>query len=413
MTAVQIVVLAGGDGERLWPLSRRDRPRAFLPLAGPSPLQAAVTLGQSVGDVLVVCRDEHRFIAAEQLRESAGSATLLLEPCPRGDGAALALALSHAPTDAVLVVLPAETPAETLGPAIDVAVHAARAHGRWTTMVADERVLADVVRREDVEAVLQRVAPGVVDAARQAYAGRRRDLDFVRVDEAAWEASGTLALEALRAAGGATRRAVQAGHGLHSLADLGSVGTPDDGGNVLAGDVVCIGSSRNVVRAADRLVALVDVQDLVVVETADAVLVAPADVGDRVRDVVAALHRMQRDEVHRHRRTLRPWGAFERLAEGARWQAKRIVVEPGGALSLQRHKERAEHWVVVRGRARITRGDDVVELTVDESTYIPRGVLHRLENASDEPLEIVEIQTGDRLDEADIERVEDRYGRDR
>ena len=177
------------------------------------------------------------------------------------------------------------------------------------------------------------------------------------------------------------------------------------------GDVALIGSRGCLVRSGSRLVTVVDGTDLAVIETADAVLVAPVAAGDRVRDLVALLETQDRVEAQLTPRVLRPWGAFEAIGEGVRWRAKRIVVQPGQALSLQRHEHRAEHWVVVRGTARVRRGDEVVDIGVDASTYIPRGTVHRLENPGDEPLVVVEVQTGDRLVEDDIERLEDRYGR--
>lgn len=405
------VVLAGGEGARLWPLSRASRPKPFLPLLvdGRSPFQAALLAASQLGSPVVVCHAEHRFLAAEQARQLGVRATLILEPSHKGDAVAVLAAGLRAPPDATLVVLPAEVPPEDLQGL--VARCRASHPERWVTAVRAGSAAVDLVPNRIFRQILE-VASGAAGAAiRRAMDGVRVDLDFLRVDEAAWEESPLVELCRLREEGEAAQVEVEVPARTSDLAGLHEASPRDADANALSGDVVALGARGCLARADARLVVLLDVEDLAVLETPDAVLVAPVSAGERVRAVVGALEAAGRSEAREHVRALRPWGSFARIGAGDRWQAKRIVVEPGGALSLQRHQHRAEHWVVVRGRARITRGDEVVELGVDESTYIPRGVVHRLENPGQEPLVVVEVQTGDRLDEEDIERLEDRYGR--
>lgn len=399
------VVLAGGNGVRLWPLSRASHPKPYLPLLedGESPFQAAVRVAAAFGEPLVIGRDAHRFLAAEQLAGLA--ATLVLEPEPRGGGAAVGLAACLAPDDAVLLVIPSECPGSL--PAAEE-VHGGEDWrvGRDGAVVVWDRVPARLVR----EGIADLLGEAAVEALRRA-AHTRRDLSFERVDARAWEGVPHLDLELLRRHAGAREVAATCGPHRPDWRAVHRLAGADAQDNVLIGDARAVGASGCLVHAQERLVTVLDVEGLAVIETADAVLVAPLEAADRVRDLVALLETEDRVEVDTPRRVLRPWGAFERIGRGSRWLAKQIVVRPGEALSLQRHHHRAEHWVVVRGRARITRGDEVIELGVDASTYIPRGVVHRLENPGEEPLVIVEVQTGDRLEEEDIERLEDRYGR--
>lgn len=404
MTTTQPVVLAGGNGVRLWPLSRASQPKPFLPLLpeGVSPFQAALRAAGQWGDPLVIGRHAHRFLAAEQIRATGLEASLVLEPDPRGGGAALGLAAFLAAADAHLLVLPSEAPGD-LG--------SVQPDATWQVGRDGERVVWDLVPAQAVrDAIAELMGPSAARVLQQA-AQTHPDLSFRRVLPGIWAEVPHLDAELLRRSAGARTVQAAAGAQQSDWAAVHAAGTGDDQRNVLVGDAKAIGSTGCLVHANERLVTVLDVHDLAVIETADAVLVAPLQAADRVRDLVSHLDTLDRPEARTPRRVPRPWGAFEAIGEGPRWKAKRIVVQPGQALSLQRHAHRAEHWVVVRGRARIQRGDEVVHLGVDASTYIPRGTLHRLENDGDEPLVIVEVQTGDRLAEDDIERVEDRYGR--
>lgn len=399
------VVLAGGNGTRLWPSSRAERPKPFLPLldGGQSPFQVAVTQAAELGPPLVICREDHRFLAREQLKTAGVQATLLLEPSPHGGGAALALAAWWTDPGSVLVVLPAE-------PLAELPVNGDP--DRWQVGRADDRAVWDHVGAGAVRRALIALAgPQVNQVMQRLCDALVEDLDFLRVPMGLWHDVPHVGAELLRRAGRAVDVPLAVRPALSDWDALYQRSSPDLDGNVLHGDVVAVGAENCLVRSDSRLVAVLDVADLVVVETADAVLVAPRMAGDRVRELLLDLAEQGRPEASRHHRRYRPWGSFEAIGEGLRWKAKRIVVDPGHALSLQRHEHRAEHWVVVRGQARIRRGDRVFDLEVDASTYIPRGVDHRLENAGSEPLVLIEVQTGDSLDESDIVRLDDRYGR--
>lgn len=399
------VVLAGGNGVRLWPLSRASHPKPYLPLLadGSSPFQAAVRAASAHGAPLVLGRDAHRFLAAEQLDALGLDATLVLEPDPRGEGAAVALAAFRSQAGDELLILPSDPP----GSLVDE-IGAGWRTGRDGDRVVWDRVEVSLVRH----VVAELVGPAGVRAFERA-AQTRVDLSFHRIPDAAWSDVPHLDVELLRRAAGAVRVHAEAGEHLSDWSAVHRSRPTDLDGNVVIGDAILHGAEGCLVHAQDRLVAALDVRDLAIVETADAVLVAPRDAADRVKDLVAALDGAGRTETQLPRRVLRPWGAYEGIGSGPRWLAKRIVVQPGQALSLQRHQDRAEHWIVVSGRAVVQRGDERFELGLDASTYIPRGTVHRLENAGDEPLVLIEVQTGDRLDEEDIERLEDRYGRRR
>jgi len=263
-------------------------------------------------------------------------------------------------------------------------------------------------------AELQRLAPAMLQACRQAFAGRCADLDFVRLDAEAFAACPADSID--YAVMEKTDRAVvvplDAGWSdVGSFAALWAAGTADAHGNVTCGDTISVDARNSYLYAGSRLLAAVGVADLVVVETADAVLVAAKERVQDVKKVVEHLKASGRSERLLHRRVNRPWGAFEGIDSGERFQVKRITVNPGASLSLQRHRQRAEHWVVVRGTARIVCGEDILVRTANQSVYIPIGTVHRLENPGTDLLEIIEVQTGSYLGEDDIERLEDNYGR--
>ncbi|MFK7928345.1 MAG: sugar phosphate nucleotidyltransferase [Myxococcota bacterium] len=399
------VVLAGGNGARLWPLSRPDRPKTFLPLLanGRSPFQAAVSAAASIGRPLVLCREQHRFLAREQLSELELDAELLLEPSPRGGGAALGLAAWRCALDEELLVLPAEL----LDAVPEDAPHPGWHVGEDEQGVAWDLVSVAVLRQTLVQLCGETLATTFERAAKSISL----DLGFWRVAESAWQDVPHLEAELVRRSAQATRVRVPDRLSLSDWEAVHRASSLDDSGNAIFGDVLLSDSTGCLVRAESRLVATLGVQDLVVVETADAVLVTSRERADDVRGLRNELVCAGRAEATHHRRELRPWGSFEAIGEGPRWKAKRIVVQPGHALSLQRHNHRAEHWVVVRGTAQIQRGDERFALEVDASTYIPQGVVHRLENIGDDELVLIEVQTGDHLHEDDIERIDDRYGR--
>ena len=465
------VILSGGAGTRLWPLSRELYPKQLLALTGERTLiqQTALRLeGLSAVAPVIVCNEAHRFLVAEQLREiGIKPAALVLEPLGRNTAPAIALA-AHAAlkaaqgVDPLLLVLPADHVIRDV-PAFQKAVHAALAaagEGKLVTFgivpVSPETgygyiqrgadqgaafAIRRFVEKPDVERARQflaageyywnsgmflfsarryleelgRFAPEMARVCAEAFAAARSDLDFTRIERQRFEACPADSID--YAVMEKTRDAVvvplAAGWSdVGSWAALHEACEADAHGNVARGDVICEDSEGCYLYAESRLVSAVGLKDHVVVETKDAVLVAPKD---RVQDVKKLVHRLKeagRYEHSLHREVFRPWGSYDSIEAGPRFQVKRLKVKPGAVLSLQLHHHRAEHWVVVSGTARITRGEEVFFLEENQSTYIPIGVRHRIENPGKIPLHIIEIQSGSYLGEDDIVRLEDQYGRE-
>ncbi len=464
---LQPVLLSGGSGTRLWPLSREAYPKQFLPLAGEhtmlqdtwlrvAPLAAAAPI--------VVANEEHRFLAAEQLRlVGVEHADIVLEPVGRNTAPAIAAAALQAMAgggDPLLLVLPSDhvvrDPA-AFRTAVEQALPAA-AEGALVTFgivpSAPEtgfgyiqsapgegvRSVQRFVEKPDAATAqsylqaggyywnsgmfllrasryleeLGRFRPDILSAVRAAFDGATRDGDFIRLNKDAFAAcpSDSIDYAVMEKTSDARVLPVDIGwNDVGSWSALWQVSEQDEHGNASHGDVIAV-DSRNSYAYARRLVALVGVEDLVVVETDDAVLVAHKDRVQQVKDVVAQLKAGQRSHAVLHREVHRPWGSYDSIdQEDGCFQVKRIKVKPGARLSLQSHKHRAEHWIVVRGTARITRDNDVFELYANQSTYIPLGAKHRLENPGSEMLELIEVQSGDYLGEDDIVRYEDVYGR--
>lgn len=432
-------ILAGGPGTGLWPYSRALHPKPVLPLVGDVPLltRALDLAAHAAEETLIVAHDDHRFLVGELCK---GRGTVLLEPVRRNTAFAVAVAAAGLSPDDVLVILPADLVVDLDGfstaitdlarrldrePGLGVltvepseplskrfgAVHGGRfytrdapAGGRWHTGITIARV-------DTLRAAFVRHAPAVLQAAEAAAGASLRDLDFVRLDRAACERSPSLSFEAAVLANEplVEQRVDAAWQDVGTWEDLTALCPTDADGNALKGEVVALACKGTYVDARHGVVVTTGLEDTVVVVTKDAVLVSKKSAVHHVTDAVA---RLGEAEVTRtHPRVPRPWGAWERLDAGDRFQVKRITVAPGHALSLQKHSRRAEHWVVVRGRAHVTRGEETLVLHENESTYIPAGVLHRLENRDDQPLEVVEVQTGRYFGEDDIVRVDDRYGR--
>ena len=467
------VVLSGGAGTRLWPLSRELYPKQLLPLTSEyTMLQETVRRGAGlqVTAPIVVCNDAHRFIVAEQLRAiGAAAQAIVLEPVGRNTAPAIALAaLAALPAgggdgndDALLLVLPADHAIRDLSAfhaAVQIAAAAARGgqlvtfgvvphapetgYGyiqRGAALAGGWRIARFVEKPERSKAEeflatggyywnsgmfvfgarqyleeLRRLAPDIAAACEQAYANAQRDLDFTRVEAATFAAcrSESIDYAVMERTSNAVVVPLDAGWSdVGSWSSLHSACTPDANGNVIRGDVLAEETHDSYLHAESRLVAVVGLNDHVVVETKDAVLVAPRG---RVQDVKALVARIRQDgrsEHMLHREVFRPWGSYDSLDSGERFQVKRLSVRPGGVLSLQLHHHRAEHWVVVSGTARITRGEEVFLLEENQSTYIPIGVRHRIENPGKVPLQIIEVQSGGYLGEDDIVRFEDQYGR--
>ncbi|MCL2589537.1 MAG: mannose-1-phosphate guanylyltransferase/mannose-6-phosphate isomerase [Betaproteobacteria bacterium] len=478
---IRTVILSGGSGTRLWPASREAYPKQLLPLIGEhSMLQETVARLEGFGGedkidprLLVVSNEEYRFIIAEQFRQiGVKEACILLEPMGRNTAPALTLAALEAVVageDPVLLVMPADhvindraifqqAVAEGARQAEAGALvcfgvvpeHAETGYGyiRAGTIVSGNvaRELAEFVEKPNAETATRYVAsgayfwnsgifmfrasvwlaalthfrPDIDQACRDAYTGRAKDADFLRVGRAAFEACPPDSID--YAVMEKLRSAPQLGQGVvvplaAGWSDVGAwdalwtVLPHDVDGNVVRGDVLLHGSHGTLVYASHRLVAAVGCEDMVVVETADAVLVTSKNNAQNVKKVVERLKAEGRSHGHHHRKVFRPWGWYDSIDSGDRFQVKRIVVNPGASLSLQMHHHRAEHWIVVRGTAEVQCGEETFLLSENESTYIPLGVRHRLSNPGCVPLEIIEVQSGSYLGEDDIVRFEDVYGR--
>ena len=475
MARITPLVLSGGSGTRLWPLSRELYPKQLLPLVSVNETMLQSTVNRLEGlanlapDAMVICNEAHRFQVAEQLRQSTmPQAAILLEPVGRNTAPAVcagALQAMTADPEAMLLVMPADhriaDPA-AFRQAVEAGCQAAE-DGKLVTFgvrpayaetgygyirvdlaeggaIGGASPVAEFVEKPDnataaryvdsgdyfwnsglflfradrFVAEMERFEPDMVAACRRALEQANRDLDFIRLDEEAFALcrSDSIDYAVMERTGDAMVVPMDPGWSdLGSWAALHAAAEGDQDGNVMRGDVYAHDSRNSYIRSEHRLVAAVGLDNAVVVETADAVLVADRDHVQDVKLIVERLRADGREEPLNHRRVVRPWGSYEGIATGERFQVKRIVVAPGSSLSLQMHHHRAEHWVVVRGTARITRGEESFLLTEDQSTYIPLGVRHRLENEGRIPLELIEVQTGTYLGEDDIVRFTDVYGR--
>jgi mannose-1-phosphate guanylyltransferase/mannose-6-phosphate isomerase len=478
---VQPVIMAGGSGTRLWPLSRAQYPKQFLVLQGNRSLfqQAAVRLAALADDGLnvaapsVVGNEEHRFLILDQLRElDLPPATVLLEPTGRNTAPAMTLAALQATerdADPVLVVTPADQtvidePAFTS--ALRQAVRSAAAGaivilgitpdrpetgfgyirtsgaGNNASQVLNvaqfvekpdastaQRYIAEgsyywnsgmfVVRASVWLKALERFRPDIASATRAAWAGRQLDASFVRPSKAEFAAipSESVDYAVMEKCPGSGEFDIHMVPLAAGWSDLGAwdavwqVSEKDAHGNSAVGDALMRDSRNTLVHATSRLVGVVGLDNVVVVETPDAVMVADRSRSQDVKHIVNQLQSTGRTEHTLHRQVHRPWGWYDSIDAGPRFQVKRIMVKPGASLSLQMHHHRAEHWIVVSGTAEVTNGDKVILLSENQSTYIPLGQTHRLANPGKVPLEIIEVQSGSYLGEDDIVRFEDTYGR--
>lgn len=462
------VILSGGSGSRLWPLSREHYPKQLLPLTGnESLLQQTIQRLTAIdcAEPLVIANFQHRFLIAEQLQQIGCQSKLILEPDGRNTAPAAAIAALHAiqqDANALLLIMPADHQLdanEVFTMAIKTAcqqaeqdylvtfgIHpttAATGYGyikighqlaancfavsqfiekpdsaRAQAFVASQHYLWNsglfVFRAATYLAALAQFAPDVLAACQSAYAGRRRDLFFSVLAESAWLNCPNTSIDY------AVMEKVQ-NAAVVPLAcqwtDLGAwdslydIGETDAAGNVIAGDVILHQVHNSYIYAHDRLVAAIGVDDHIIVETADAVLVADKKHSQAVKTIVAQLKAANRPEALWHKRVYRPWGYYENLQAGLHFQVKRLQVNPGAQLSLQQHQHRSEHWVVVHGVADIIKDDQTLQLQANQSTYIPQGMKHRLSNSQTVPLEVIEVQSGNYLGEDDIVRFEDDYQR--
>lgn len=464
------VIMAGGSGSRLWPLSRSGYPKQFLPLAGDDTMlqeTCARLAGVDHESPLFVCGEDHRFIVAEQLREKKlAHSGILLEPAGRNTAPAIALAAMHAlkdgsVVDPILLVLAADHVITEVG-AFQQAVVSAEQHamkGRLVTFGIEPSAaetgygyihigepsesaycVSGFVEKPDKSTAeaylaageylwnsgmfmfsakryleeLEAYRPDIYDCCERAMAGAAVDADFVRpakedflscpedsIDYAVMEKTKDAVVVPLSCGWS----------DVGSWSALWEIAEKDEQGNATSGDVMTVDSQNCYVRGDSKLIAAIGIDNAVIVESDDAILVAHKDKVQDVKSIVSKLNAEGRSESRLHRKVYRPWGYYDSIDNGARFQVKRIVVTPGAELSLQMHHHRAEHWIVVSGTAEVTCGESIKLVTENESTYIPLGTKHRLKNPGAIPLEMIEVQSGSYLGEDDIVRFEDNYGR--
>ena len=459
------VILSGGSGSRLWPLSREYYPKQLLALTGERTLlQETGRRLDGIENVLppiVVCNEEHRFLVAEQLREvNVIPSSILLEPVGRNTAPALALAamsLLEKGIDPVMLVMPADHIISDVATFQSVVKEGARlaaddrlvmfgivpdspASGYGYIKTGDGTDVDAFVEKPDAETAkvyvesgdylwnsglfmlkasvwmeeLRRFRSDIAVAIEKALKNGKEDQDFFRADEELFKQcpGDSIDYAVMENTDRASVLPLSAGWSdIGAWSSLWEVSEKDSSGNVFEGDVIAHNTKDTMVIAQHRAVATVGVENMIIVETPDAVLVCHKEQAQDVKEIVNQLKKGNRSEHQIHRKVYRPWGSYEGVDAGNNFQVKRLTVKPGAALSLQSHKYRAEHWVVVRGKARVTRGEEVLELGENESTYIPVGMKHRLENPGSSLLEIIEVQSGSYLGEDDIVRYEDLYDR--
>ena len=463
------VILSGGSGTRLWPMSRAQYPKQLIPLLSDHTLlqEAALRVADPArfAPPVIVANDEHRFIVAEQLRIAGVSPqAIVLEPTGRNTAPACCVAALQLEPDALMLVMPSDhaiakpaafaraighaTKAAAKGKLVTFGIEADKpetGYGyikRGKPMAGLKGVfeVAGFVEKPDraralkylksgayswnsgiflfpvslLLAEMRRLQPAMVAACESALAKAKRDLDFLRLDRDAFAAIKGDSIDYAVMEKTPHAAIVPVAMGWSDVGNwdaMWQIGKTDKAGNVASGDVVAVDTKNSYLRAEHGLLAVLGVDDLVVVATSDVVMVAPRERAQDIKQLVVQLERAGRPELGSHPLVHRPWGTYRSIHNGERVQVKHIVVKPGGILSLQMHHKRAEHWVVVSGSAKVTRGNDELILVENQSTYIPLGTKHRLENPGTVPLHLIEVQSGSYLGEDDIVRFEDSYGR--
>jgi mannose-1-phosphate guanylyltransferase/mannose-6-phosphate isomerase len=466
---IRPVILSGGSGTRLWPLSRAAYPKQLMPLVGEESLLQEtvqrVTDPAQFSAPLLICNDEHRFLVAEQLRAlGVKPEAIVLEPLARNTAAAVAAAALMAEPSSLLLILPSDhyiqdtaafraaaakaAKAAEAGALVTFGIHARSPEtaygyirrGEALTEAPDCLRVAAFVEKPDAATATKYLAsgeyfwnagmflfradrflaelaefePAIKTAVEKSVASATRDLDFIRLEKAAFAEAPAISIDyaVMEKTKHAAVVPVEMGWtDVGSWSALWDVTEKDANGNALIGDVVSVDVKDSYIRGESRLVTAIGLENIVLIETVDAVMAVARDRAQDLKLVIDKLSAAGRDERLSHRRVYRPWGTYETVDIDQGFQVKRIVVNPGARLSLQKHAHRAEHWVVVRGMARVTRDREVFDLVANQSAYIPLGAVHRLENPGKEPLHLIEVQSGDYLGEDDIVRLEDHYGR--
>ena len=459
------VIMAGGSGTRLWPLSRAAHPKQFLRLHGEDTmLQATVKRlsGLDIQAPVTICNEEHRFFVAEQLRELDKQGSIILEPVGRNTAPAIALAALTAKDDPLLLVLAADhviqdeaafreaviraIPLAEAGKLVTFGIVPSAPHTGYGYIKRGkdlgegfevdafvEKPSSDVAqdyfssgdyywnsgmflfRASNYLEELKKFRPDILEQCQGSVMDVKTDLDFLRIDKDMFESCPAESVDyaVMEKTSHAVVVPMDAGWSdIGSWSSLWDISEKDGEGNSTHGDVILQSTRNSYVRSDNKLVAVIGVDDLVVVSTKDALMVAHKDSVQDVKMITESLKIQARSEWQLSREVYRPWGKYDSIDSGERYQAKRITVKPGAKLSVQMHHHRAEHWVVVSGTARVTNGDKTFLLSENESTYIPVGVVHALENPGKVELELIEVQSGSYLGEDDIVRFEDRYGRD-
>jgi mannose-1-phosphate guanylyltransferase/mannose-6-phosphate isomerase len=469
MTKIIPVILSGGSGTRLWPASRSMYPKQLLPLVGDQTMLQATAirirgLEGAADSCLIVSNESHRFLVAEQMNAIEMRSQIILEPEGRNTAPAVALAALHAlakDDDAILLIMAADhviKDVDAFQAAVQKGIFAAEedrlvtfgivptspetgyGYVRANVGIGEPVPVEEFVEKPDAETAqkylddgnyywnsgmflfrastylreLESQAPDILVTCRESMKGQSVDGDFIRPDAEAFKQcrSDSIDYAVMEKSGNSSMVPLDAGWSdVGSWSALQDVCESDEKGNALDGDALIHNCEGTYVQAESRLVAAVGVKDLIIVETKDSVLVADKWQSQDVKELVDRLKESGREETKLHRQVFRPWGSYDSLENADNFQVKRLIVKPGAILSLQKHAHRSEHWVVVKGTARITKNDDEFDLNVNESTYISIGDVHRIANPYDEDVHIIEVQCGDYLGEDDIVRLEDNYGR--
>jgi len=470
------VILSGGSGTRLWPLSRKQYPKQYLPLVGDNTMLQETILRlnglDSLADPIIICNADHRFLVAEQCQQiDIKNPTILLEPVGRNTAPAIAAAalqslkIKHSTLniqDPTLLILSADhviQDVDAFHQAINIASQQAQA-GKLATFgivptdantgygyikssqenIDGAHKVEKFVEKPDLETAqtyleqgnylwnsgmfmfqadvliseLSEQSPNIVISVIDAVTNATKDLDFIRLDKQAFESSPSDSIDyaLMEKSDNVVVVPLDAGwNDIGSWSALHDIGKKDANGNVINGDVFMQDTTNTYIHANGHMIATIGVQDLIIVDTPNATLISTKDKSQEVKNIVEQLQRQDREEQSCHRKVYRPWGWYDSIEMGKHFQVKRLHVNPGEKLSLQMHHKRAEHWVVVSGVATATNGDQELTLTQGQSTYIPLKTAHCLENQTDEPLEIIEVQSGEYLGEDDIVRFDDIYGR--